>query len=173
MGKLTLILGGARSGKSSFALKKASEAGTRRAFVATAEAVDEEMAERIKRHRAERGNQWSTYEEPLCLSGLISEISGSFDVILIDCLTIWLSNLMAKGYQDEEILKEVKALSNSLADLRGCSVFAVSNEVGLSVVPENPLARRFRDIAGWANQVFADAAEEVYFVISGLPQRIK
>ena len=173
MGGLVFVLGGARSGKSSFALKRATKQGKRRAFVATAEAGDEEMARRIKRHRAERGNQWFTYEEPVHLARLIGEISGDFDVILIDCITIWLSNLMAEGLGDDEIIRDVKELSRVLGGLKNCSVFAVSNEVGLSVVPENPLARRFRDLAGWANQILADAAEEVYFVVSGIPQKIK
>jgi adenosylcobinamide kinase/adenosylcobinamide-phosphate guanylyltransferase len=167
------VLGGARSGKSSFALKRAEKDGTRRAFVATAEARDEEMAERIKRHRAERANRWSTYEEPLNLTRLLTEIADSHDVYLIDCITLWVSNLMAQGLQDEEIINKTKELSRVCVQMKDCSVYVVSNEVGLSVVPENPLARRFRDLTGRVNQILAEAAEEVYFIISGLPQRIK
>lgn len=173
MGRLILVLGGARSGKSSFALKRAEKDGTRRAFVATAEARDEEMAERIKRHRAERANRWSTYEEPLNLTRLLTEIADSHDVYLIDCITLWVSNLMAQGLQDEEIINKTKELSRVCVQMKDCSVYVVSNEVGLSVVPENPLARRFRDLTGRVNQILAEAAEEVYFIISGLPQRIK
>lgn len=173
MGHLVLVLGGARSGKSGFALKRAMERGGRRAFLATARAVDEEMTERIKRHREERGSQWSTFEEPLEIERLIAEISGDFDVVLLDCLTLWVSNLMAEGLGDEEISRKAEELSSLMQSLKDCSFFVVSNEVGLSVVPENPLARRFRDIAGRVNQIFAGKADEVYFLVSGLPQRLK
>ncbi|RMG70447.1 MAG: bifunctional adenosylcobinamide kinase/adenosylcobinamide-phosphate guanylyltransferase [Nitrospirae bacterium] len=173
MGKVVFVVGGAKSGKSSFALRKAFGAGKRRAFIATATETDPEMRERIRRHREERGKDWVTFEEPLRLRWLLDKIKGDYDVALIDCVTLWLTNMIMEGMEDDDIIKEVKLFIKELDGLSGLEVFLVSNEVGLSIVPENPLARRFRDLAGKVNQLVASGAEEVYFIVCGIAQRIK
>ncbi|MBI4688889.1 MAG: bifunctional adenosylcobinamide kinase/adenosylcobinamide-phosphate guanylyltransferase [Nitrospirae bacterium] len=168
-GKIVFITGGARSGKSSFALKEASKIKGKRAYIATAEALDEEMKERIKLHRKHRGNKWDTYEEPLKIGTLIKEIHGKYDVIIVDCLTLWLSNLMLNN---KTIEKEIESFILSLSTIH-CSLFTVSNEVGMGIVPENEMARRFRDMAGRLNQKVAEIADEGYLIVSGIPLKIK
>jgi adenosylcobinamide kinase / adenosylcobinamide-phosphate guanylyltransferase len=167
---LILVGGGSRSGKSSFALQLARERGTRRAFVATAEALDDEMRERIARHRAEREPHFTTIEEPLNLVRVLTENEGSFDVILIDCLTIWVSNLMM---QEEPDIEARGAELARAAAASSAQCILVTNEVGCSVVPENALARRFRDLAGFLNQQAARSAGEVYFLEFGIERRLK
>lgn len=162
-----LVLGGARSGKTRFALSRAEAAGPRRLYVATAEAWDEEMAERIARHRAERGEGWKTCEAPLDPAAAIA--GAEVDVILIDCLTLWLSNLMHHGRDvDAETRKLIDALSGAAVP-----VIAVSNEVGMGLVPETPLGRSFRDAQGALNQRVAAAVDDVVFVAAGLPLALK
>lgn len=163
------VLGGARSGKSSFALAQASVRPGRKAYIATAQPFDDEMKVRIERHRMERPDDWDTFEEPLDLPGLLTKIKDSHEVILIDCLTLWLSNLMLA---DRDILKETEFLISALTAVGG-SVFAVSNEVGFGIVPENEMARKFRDLAGTLNQRVAAAADRVYLVVAGIPIKIK
>ena len=171
--KLIFILGGARSGKSAYALKLAESMTGERLYLATAEALDKEMAERIKKHKKERGNNWTTIEEPIKIIDVIKE-NKKYDVILLDCLTLWITNLMHTSFKSEirnpksEISKFISACKNSKAN-----IVIVSNEVGMGIVPDNPLARRFRDIAGIANQKVAAAADEVYFVVSGIVMRMK
>ena len=167
------VIGGARSGKSSFALELAgsSTPAGKRAYIATAEALDSEMAERIEEHKRTRGEGWITIEEPLEVEKAITGDLG-FAVILIDCLTLWLTNLIGEGYEDGEVMKGVEGLASACAK-SGALVIAVSNEVGLGLVPENPLARRFRDLAGRANQFFSAKADEVYLVTAGIPLKIK
>lgn len=167
--KITFILGGSRSGKSSFALKQASKLPGGKAFIATAQAFDEEMKERIDRHRRERSAEWNTYEEPVALPGLISDIGKKHDVILIDCLTLWLSNLLMN---EADADSNIEALLYAAA-LCPSSLFMVSNEVGMGIVPENALARRFRDLAGTLNRCMAEIADDVYMVIAGIPVKIK
>ena len=165
-----LVLGGARSGKSAFALSLAGKLAPRggRLFLATAEAGDEEMAARIAAHRAGRGPDWQTLEEPLDLAGALAEAREG-RVILIDCLTLWLSNLLAAGRDFEaESARLIAALEGAPGH-----VVLVANEVGLGIVPENPLARRFRDLAGSLNQGLAGLADEVYFLAAGLPIKLK
>ncbi|MEA1924079.1 MAG: bifunctional adenosylcobinamide kinase/adenosylcobinamide-phosphate guanylyltransferase [Pseudomonadota bacterium] len=168
-----LIGGGARSGKSSFAQKMAEGLPGRRAYLATAQALDREMEQRIAKHQADRDSAWhATLEEPLNLTNCLQQASLDFDVILVDCITLWLSNLMGRGDQDQQILAEIDNLTASLNRLPA-TVILVSNEVGLGLVPEHPLGRRFRDLAGLANQRLAQACREVYFTIWGLPQKLK
>ncbi|MBI4687312.1 MAG: bifunctional adenosylcobinamide kinase/adenosylcobinamide-phosphate guanylyltransferase [Nitrospirae bacterium] len=167
--KITFIIGGARSGKSSFAMKEASKLKGRKAYIATAQAHDEEMKERIEKHKQQRDEGWDTYEEPLNIVSLINNIQHKYNVILIDCLTLWLSNLMHKGV---DVSKEIESLISSLVT-RHSSLFIVSNEVGMGIVPENKLAREFRDLAGFLNQRMAEIADEVYLVAAGIPVRIK
>lgn len=168
-GMKVFVLGGARSGKSSFALAQASVRPGRKAYIATAQAFDDEMKVRIERHRMERPDDWDTFEEPLDLPGLLTKIKDSHEVILIDCLTLWLSNLMLA---DRDILKETEFLISALTAVGG-SLFAVSNEVGFGIVPDNEMARKFRDLAGTLNQRVAAAADRVYLVVAGIPITIK
>jgi len=170
--KITFVIGGARSGKSSFALKCASDASDlsgKKAFIATAQAHDAEMNERIERHKLERGVVWDTFEEPLYPGRTLGEIRDAYDVIVVDCLTLWLSNIMLA---DKQIENEIETFCSSLLNVN-CSLFIVSNEVGMGIVPENDLARRFRDMAGRLNQKTAAIADEVYLVVAGIPLRIK
>jgi adenosylcobinamide kinase/adenosylcobinamide-phosphate guanylyltransferase len=160
-----LIGGGARSGKSRYALEKARSIPGTRAFVATAQPSDDEMTARIRRHREERGSEFSTIEEPIDLPRVIAETK--FDVLVIDCLTLWLSNIMFANKNSE------RELENAARSAPGTIIF-VTNEVGSGIVPtDNALSREFRDRAGILNQRIADVAQEVYLVVFGLPQRLK
>ncbi len=166
----TLVLGGARSGKSMFAQKAAETAvGTGRAtMIATGQAFDDEMAQRIARHQADRGESWITVEAPIDLPEAVSALPADA-VAVVDCLTLWLSNLMLNDL-------DVEAAASALVEaVSACParVWLVSNEVGLGLVPETPLGRRFRDEAGRLHQRLAQAADEVFFVAAGLPLRMK
>jgi adenosylcobinamide kinase / adenosylcobinamide-phosphate guanylyltransferase len=161
-----LVLGGARSGKSRYA---ESLAKGQKIYVATAEASDAEMAERIAAHRQQRGEGWETYEVPLDLPGLLQEIDGKGRFILIDCLTIWMSNLMLAKL---DLRAEVEFLCDELKKAKA-RIVLVSNEVGLGIVPANVMARAFRDEHGVLNQRIAEVADEVVFVVSGLPIVLK
>lgn len=174
--KLIFILGGARSGKSAYALELAESIAGERLYIATAEALDKEMAERIKKHKKERGNNWTTIEEPIHVADVIRD-NKKHDVILLDCITIWLSNLMSRksgvrSQKSEVIYKNINHLASACRNSKA-NIIVVSNEVGLGIVPDNPLARQFRDIAGYANQKIAAAADEVYFVVSGMAMKMK
>lgn len=169
--KSVFVMGGARSGKSAFALKLAESIGGKRIYVATAEALDGEMEERIGRHRKERGASWETVEEPLDIAGKLSGASTG-SVVLIDCLTLWVNNLVSSGLDDGRVVEEALRLSEAIKGARS-SVIAVSNELGLGIVPENSLARRFRDLSGIVNREVAQACEEVYFVAAGISLRMK
>ena len=177
MATTIFITGGARSGKSRFAEELAHRFGAPLAYLATASALDDEMAERINRHRLRRGEAWQTIEEPLHLSRALAGCDGSCRAVLVDCLTLWLSNLLLhyeERHEDTEtrIMEDVQHLAATLSGMR-TPVIVVSNEVGQGIVPENRLARRFRDIAGLANQILAATADEAHLVISGIPLRLK
>lgn len=165
----TLVLGGARSGKSRFAERLACESGLARVYLATATAGDDEMRARIAHHRTQRGDGWRTVEESLALVDALSREAGEGRVVLVDCLTLWLSNLMHAG---RDVEAETKALADWLRDTRH-SVLLVSNEVGLGLVPETPLGREFRDAQGRLNQAIAAVAPNVAFVAAGLPLWLK
>lgn len=170
---LTLILGGARSGKSRFALDLGKKTNGEKYFIATAEALDAEMATRIEEHQRERGVSWKTIEAPLQLAGTIQSLEKNADIILIDCLTLWLSNLMMqKDATDASIIEEIAKLVDTVTKVK-CLLIAVSNEVGLGIVPANAETRRFRDFAGLLHQKYAAVAQEVYFMVAGISQRIK
>ena len=144
-----------------------------RAYLATAQALDGEMEKRIARHQAERGEKWhKTIEEPLELTAALRQASTEFAVVLVDCLTLWISNLMGRGDSDQQILSTVDQLADSLNQLPA-NIILVTNEVGLGLVPEHPLGRRFRDLCGFANQRLARVCHEVYFTVWGLPQQLK
>lgn len=167
-----LVTGGCRSGKSRFAQKWAEERGSNRLFLATARVTDEEMAERIRRHQKARGRGWETIEEPLLVDSVLREHGSRTDVILVDCITIWLSNLLMEGLSDERILERAHSLSQTLRQF-SCSMAFVTNEVGWGVVPDNPLGRRFRDLAGSANQFLAESVDRVVLMVAGLPTFLK
>jgi len=182
--KITFVIGGARSGKSSFALREASKIAGPKAFIATAEALDDEMKDRIEKHRIERGGEWNTFEEPLRISGVLSELKDKYPVVVVDCLTIWLSNVLLQSEMavDRQILEEtIRELTDKLRELNSgtrkpgpeTQCFMVSNEVGLGIVPENKLSRQFRDLAGALNQKVAEIADEVYLVTAGISMKIK
>ena len=164
--EIILITGGARSGKSKYAEQRAAALGPRRLYVATAEAKDDEMAQRIAAHQKRRGSAWRTVEEPMRLAETLVASNGRTDCALVDCLTLWLSNLILRG--DESVEAKVENLVQTLPRL-DFSVVLVTNEVGAGIVPDNPLARRFRDLAGWTNQRMALAANEVVFMVAGIP----
>ncbi len=167
MKRVTLVLGGARSGKSRFAEGLAAAFDGPRSYVATAEAFDDEMRARIAKHRADRaGAGWTTIEAPLDPASAVRAAQG---FVLLDCVTVWLGNLMHHGKTTGEA---VDRLCAALAEAKG-RIVLVSNEVGLSIVPENAMARRFRDEQGFANQKLAALADEVYFVAAGLPLKLK
>jgi adenosylcobinamide kinase/adenosylcobinamide-phosphate guanylyltransferase len=158
---VVLIGGGSRSGKSRFALERARREGSNLVFIATAEAGDDEMRERIARHRAERGDEFRTVEAPVELAAAIR--SNECDAIVVDCLTLWLANAMNSEFTD---------LQAAARASRSC-VILVTNEVGCGIVPENALAREFRDRAGILNQRMAECADEVYWMVFGQPLRVK
>jgi adenosylcobinamide kinase / adenosylcobinamide-phosphate guanylyltransferase len=168
-GQISLVLGGARSGKSSFAQVLAEGADGDLIYIATAQAFDEEMTARIIRHKLERGPSWQTVECPTELNAAIAANQGEGRTILIDCLTLWLSNLMLG---EHDISAAVSGLVMSLKS-SSAKVILVSNEVGQGIVPDNALARQFRDEAGWLNQAIARVADDVWFVTAGLPQKLK
>ena len=166
-----LVGGGARSGKSRWALTRATALGTRPLFVATAEASDEEMRARIARHREERGGRFTTVEEPMALPAALDAAAGH-DVVLVDCLTLWLSNLLVRGATADEALARVDELRAAVARRR-TPIVLVSNEVGMGLVPETPLGRVFRDVTGIAHQRLAREADELYLCTLGVVLRLR
>jgi len=171
--KLILITGGARSGKSRFAQKLADGIKGRKVFLATAQAWDEEMESRIEMHRKERPSGWDTIEEAQYLTSAIKNCEGRYEVVLIDCLTMWISNLLAhNSFNQSDILKEVKTLLTNCKAIPS-TVIIISNEVGWGIVPANRLSRLFRDIVGKAHQEIASIADEVYLVAAGIPLKLK
>ncbi|MBN2145333.1 MAG: bifunctional adenosylcobinamide kinase/adenosylcobinamide-phosphate guanylyltransferase [Candidatus Aureabacteria bacterium] len=174
MGKIICILGGARSGKSHFAGKLAeNDRKGPVAFIATAEAKDLEMKNRIALHQKNRPRNWNTFEEPLLTSKTLAKISQKFfKFIILDCLTLLISNFLLQHKSPASIEKELHGILLCLKKFKGTSIL-VSNEVGLGIVPANKLSRDFRDIAGRINQMTAEKADEVFFMISGIPWRIK
>ncbi len=168
--RIIFVLGGAKSGKSSFALRKAESLPGRKAYIATAEPLDEEMKQRIEKHKTQRGRDWHTIEEPVHLPRAIKETGNGYAAAVIDCLTLWLTNLLL-GTEDPE--KEIVSFLSALEARDYPPLFVVSNEVGMGIVPDNALSRRFRDLAGHLNQQMASIADEVYLVTAGIPLRIK
>jgi adenosylcobinamide kinase / adenosylcobinamide-phosphate guanylyltransferase len=178
MARIHLITGGARSGKSGYAQRTAEALEGPRAYVATCPVIDAEMAERVKKHReARRASDWETIEAPLDLAVAVRR-AGAFRVLLVDCLTLWANNLLYEAERRGEPFTEEQMAGHCRELIAACGAFAgtvllVTNELGMGIVPENEAARRFRDIAGRMNQLFAAAAGEVTLVVSGLPLELK
>jgi len=171
--KVIFVTGGTRSGKSSFAQNLANGIQGNKVFVATAEALDEEMKARIESHKRERPSGWDTIEEPKQLSTVLTHCDGKYKVILIDCVTIWISNLLVNSsFSEQEIDNEIKLLIDSCKTINA-TVIIVSNEVGSGIVPDNKLSRVYRDSAGKANQEIARSADEVYLLVAGISLPIK
>lgn len=167
-----LVTGASRSGKSKFALTWAQAYDAPRLFLATAKAMDQEMAERIKKHKEDRGPGWITVEEPLRVEDALSNPPWDVGAIVLDCVTLWLSNLILEGLEEEDIKERGQGLCRALV---GCPKPAalVTNEVGWGIVPESPLGRRFRDLSGLINQMLASAADQVILMVAGLPVIVK
>jgi len=173
MGTTTLITGGARSGKSSHAIALAMKSvGARRVFIATAEALDDEMAARIDRHRAERPAGFATIEEPLDICGVLNTLDDRADLVILDCLTLWISNLMSLNDDDASIPAAADRLATTVARAVP-DIIVVTDEVGWGIVPVNPVARRFRDLLGWTNQKIARVADAVILMVAGCPLKLK
>ena len=175
--RLILVLGGARAGKSSFALQLAADRELLSqgdvCFIATAQALDEDMATRIARHRSDRPSHWRTIEEPYHLDEALRE-SERAGIVIVDCLTLLVSNWLLRDEREcEQKLNELGERSISTAKSQNQILICVSNEVGLGLVPDTPLGRRYRDVLGRVNQQFAQAADEVYLLVAGLPLRLK
>ena len=167
------VTGGARSGKSTFAQRLGENLPGKRLFVATAEVFDEEMERRVRKHREQRGNRWDTREEPVNIGGTLGSVRGAYGTVLVDCLTVWMSNLMHRYEgRDKEMSRAVDDLFRGLEGFEGTAII-VSNEVGMGIVPDNKLARDYRDLLGFLNQRVARAADEVYLLCSGIPVKIK
>jgi adenosylcobinamide kinase/adenosylcobinamide-phosphate guanylyltransferase len=172
MAKLIFITGGARSGKSRFAVNLAKQLASRVTFVATAIPKDEEMRERIRRHQNDRPGHWRIVEEGKDLPLVLSQLDASCELVVIDCLSFLISNLLLDNTEEENIIKQVREIAGKVLHLRPTFI-VVSNEVGYGVVPPTRLGRSFRDVCGRANQIMAEQAQEVYLMISGIPMRIK
>ena len=168
-----LVIGGARSGKSSFALDLCNNLEGKRYFIATAQAFDDEMEDRIKRHQVERGNEWETIEETVDICERVKEIDSDDAIVLIDCLTLWLSNLYMKYESDvDRVYDDIEKLISTVSKIKG-RVVLVSNEVGMGIVPENKLARLYRDASGTMNRKIAEKSDKVVINFAGLPMVLK
>lgn len=188
MAKITFVFGGARSGKSAFA-EEIAKKYNHVIYIATAEIKDDEMRERIKSHRARRPPSWKTIESPYNLDKTVSNIEKEGSLLLIDCITLYVSNILLKTEvlsnnqfvnmngevvtgKQAQILAEIKKLSKACRKSPADAII-ISNEVGFGIVPDNAVSRMYRDIMGCANQILADEADEVFFVIAGIVQRVK
>jgi len=172
MEKFIFITGGVRSGKSKYAIKLAKNTTGRVVFLATGTAKDEEMKKRIKGHKESRPREWRTIEETKDIASILFSIGPPWKVVIIDCLTFFISNLLLDGIDENAILERIRKIVEAILRANYTTI-VVSNEVGGGVVPDNKLGRRFRDIVGLANQIMADSAQEVYLVVSGIPIKLK
>ena len=169
--KLVFVLGGARSGKSTFALHR-GKTRSPRAFLATAEPLDSEMALRIQKHKRARGSGWATFDIPTQLAEWFTADGERYSSVVVDCLTLWLNNLLRDRVRPAQVLTHVRKFLLGIRAFSG-QVIVVSNELGLGLVPGDAISRSFRDVAGRMNQLVAAEADEVYFLVSGLPLRLK
>ncbi len=171
MSKITFITGGSRSGKSRYALTKAMNY-KKRGFIATAIPFDDEMKSRIKKHQEERKNNFITIEEPHNLHKAIAELETKVEVIIIDCISVWLGNLLFKDGEDKTEFCELSDFYKILPNAK-CDIIIVTNEVGMGIIPENKLSRHYRDLAGFVNQRLASIADEAILMVSGISINIK
>ncbi len=172
MSQITLVTGGARSGKSTYALELARAVDGKRAFIATGVATDDEMVKRIRAHQDERKGEFDTVEASEYVKNVLDAIAYKYDVILIDCVTLLINNMMYRDMENGDIYDEFDRIIEVLGEQNVTAIF-VTNEVGLGIVPNNPLARRFRDLQGRVNQKLASASSNVYMVVSGIAMKIK
>jgi adenosylcobinamide kinase/adenosylcobinamide-phosphate guanylyltransferase len=172
MKKITFIIGGARSGKSLYGVSLARRYQGKRAFIATAEPFDNEMKERIRAHQKERGDAFDTVEEPIDLKSVLEALPCEVEIAVIDCLSVWLGNLMHSHRRETTKYPEVELFLDVLGK-PPCDLIVISNEVGMSVVPNNAMARLFRDLCGWLNQRVAEKADCVIQMVSGIPVFVK
>lgn len=179
MGKIVLVTGGSRSGKSAFAEQYAAKFGKKIAYVATAQVYDDEMQHRVDLHQARRPSEWQTYECPFAAEKAVSEAGACHDMILFDCITLYITNVLLADYREHEIAKHyevvetaIHKLIESAKKIEATTVF-VTNEVGSGIVPGDALSREYRDLAGLANQLIANEAEEVYLVTCGIATELK
>jgi adenosylcobinamide kinase/adenosylcobinamide-phosphate guanylyltransferase len=171
--EVIFVIGGCRSGKSRHALETAERlTEDQKIFMATCIPHDEEMQQRVRRHQAERSRNWQTIETPVHLPRAIEENSRRAGVLLVDCLTLWINNLLMESDDGKNVQKQIQDLKNAI-QAAGCPVVLVSNEVGGGIVPENRLARLFRDLVGSVNQAVAETADRVVWMVAGIPVRIK
>lgn len=170
MSRLIFVTGGARSGKSRFAERQAAQSGQAVTYLATAQAFDDEMTERIARHRSDRPADWITLEEPLNVTQAV--LNAQTPVLLLDCLSVWVNNVIFHNWTDEQILDATGELLTATRQRPGLTIL-VTNEVGLGIVPDNALARRYRDVLGWVNQRSAAASDEAWLLVSGLSVPLK
>lgn len=169
--KITFITGGQKSGKSDFALKLVEEDHDRLCYVATALTLDDEMKERVRRHKEERSSRWNVIEESVNIKDAVMANKDDYDVFLIDCMTLWMSNLMMST-NDDDILEMVHDFINTVRVTKA-HVIIISNEVGNGIIPENKVARRFVDLSGKVNQMIAQGSDEVFLMTVGISQKIK
>jgi len=172
MKEFIFIVGGARSGKSRYAQGLAKKIGRRVAFVATCVPQDREMKKRVARHQDARPRFWKTIEEPRNITSVLAGLTNKFEVVIIDCLGILISNLLSSGLSQRAVEKEIRAIAEFLSKAEFSSI-VVSNEVGGGIVPENALARKFRDLAGFSNQIMSKRASDVVLMQCGIPMKIK
>lgn len=172
MSELVLVTGGVRSGKSGYAQKIAESSGAKVFYVATAEALDADMKKRIASHKRSRSKSWVTVEEPIRLVKAINSLPAGSITVILDCLTLFISNLIHKGLNDTQVYAEIKKIIKGLKKKAALSII-VTNEVGSGIVPENRLSRRFRDLQGKVNQITAKEADRVCLLVSGIPVQIK
>ena len=170
--KVIFITGGCRSGKSRYALDYANQHFSKKIYLATCEALYEEMAQRIEHHKKMRGPEWHTIEEPVEIVDKIRQYGDKVEVILLDCITLWLSNLLTKGNDDLKIKDGINRLMEILKQT-STSLIVVSNEVGMGIVPADSLSRQFRDLSGMVNQRIAEMVDTVIFMVSGIPIFLK
>ena len=172
-GEIILITGGVKSGKSAFALTCGERETRERAFIATAMALDDEMKGKIEKHRRERGDRWKAFEEPKDIAGLVKKIAGVFDVVLVDCLTVWVSNLMTLyNMTADEMQREFDSLTGAVSTAAP-RIILVTNEVGLGIMPADSLSRSYQHLLGALNKQIARTATSVYFLVSGVPLKMK
>ena len=173
MNEITFITGGCRSGKSTYALQTAEKVpAERKIFIATCVPQDDEMKQRVAKHQMARNRRWTTVEEPVKLPEAILQNSHRADVILIDCLTLWVSNLLMQTDDEKKLEDTISQLIDTL-EKATCPIILVSNEVGTGIVPDNRLARQYRDIIGLANQAVAKTADKVIWMVAGIPVPVK